>query len=99
MDSGEELPTRAGRDKTPSGSLHRSHARYHAQGVPAAVGDRNEFIIFLPQQIFSSADIVKTPMPSRRLEFFSSTPGTPPPPASGPPTSRPLSPGGPATCT
>ncbi len=54
--------------------LHQTDARYHAQGVPAAVGDRNEFIFFLPQQIIATGDILKTPMPSRRLEFFSAGP-------------------------
>ena len=54
--------------------LHQTDARYHAQGVPAAVGDRDEFITFLPQQFVSTGDILHTPMPSRRLEFFNAGP-------------------------
>jgi hypothetical protein len=52
-------------------ALHAEDARYHAQGVDAAIGDRFQFAYYLPKQNFAIADPVPVPMPSRRLEFYS----------------------------
>ncbi|GAB3888735.1 hypothetical protein GCM10029964_056920 [Kibdelosporangium lantanae] len=51
--------------------LHVTDARYHSQGVSAAVGDRIDFPFFLPGQTIASISTVPTALPSRRLELHS----------------------------
>ncbi len=53
--------------------LHRTDARYHSLGVPAAIADRVEFGRYMPEQNASFGTILPTPLPSRRTEFHSVT--------------------------
>ena len=51
--------------------LHRTDARYHAHGVPAAIADRVEFGRYLPGQNASFGTVIPTPLPSRRRRLGS----------------------------
>jgi hypothetical protein len=56
--------------------LFQADSRYHAQGVPAAFGDRVEFPFYLPGQIAAFAPEVPVALPGRRIELHNGAPTT-----------------------